>query len=219
MTWTNALAADGNSAVYSPVVDRGLVVVTVRHFTNPTSGGVVALDAATGGVRWRQDFPSTAPGRGSGSYGRAGFWHELVIAASDDGTIYAMNRETGAIVWTASRLAEAVALNDQRPILVIGDIVVVGSDRPLLVGLNAATGIEQWRLASEFGSVNGELGTDGTYVYLVYASLQLSAIEPSTGKIMWTSGSHTVGNYVSYPVTDAERVYVPGLTGYYAIKR
>src|SRR6476661_14048 len=68
--WTTELASDNNTVVYSPAVDGGLVVVTLRHFTNPTTGGVVALDAVTGAIRWQRNFVPTGPGQGSGSYGR-----------------------------------------------------------------------------------------------------------------------------------------------------
>ena len=106
--WINPLAVDGNSVVSHPVTDRGLVFVTLCHFTNPSTGGVVALDALTGAIRWQHDFVATGPGRGAGSYGRVGIWRDLVIAAADDGTVYALNRESGAVVWIspAGRRAE-----------------------------------------------------------------------------------------------------------------
>ena len=216
--WTTELASDNNSVVYSPVVDRGLVVVTLRHFTNPSTGGVVALDAATGAVRWRRDFPTTGPGRGSGSFGRAGFWRELVVAPSDDGTIYAMNRNDGTIAWISPRPAFEVSFDDQRPVAVVGDMIVVGSDRPVLMGLDAATGAERWRLDSPYGSVSYELGSDGTRAYLVYASLQLSAIDAAAGRVVWTVGPST-GTFAPYPVVDGDRVYVGAYDGLFALRR
>lgn len=216
--WTTEIASDDNSVVYSPVVDRGLVVVTLRHFTNPTTGGVVALDAATGAIRWRRDFPITGPGRGSGSYGRAGFWGELVIAPSDDGTIYAMNRGDGSIAWTAPRPADSPSLGDQRPIAVIGNVVVVGSDRPVLTGLDAASGAERWRVANPRGSVNYEMGSDGTRAYVVDTNLYLSAIDAAAGTVVWTLGSQQ-GDFSPFPVVDGDHVFVGGLGGLYALRR
>ena len=217
--WVVQLAVDNNSVVDSPVVDRGLVVVPLRHFTNPFTGGVVALDARTGAVRWKRDVPSTAPGRGSGGQGRAGFWRELVIAASDDGTIYAMNRDTGAIMWISPRPDDEPAFNDERPIAVVGDMIVVGSDRTIITGLDAATGAERWRTSSAYGSVNYEIASDGAYAYIVYAGLQLSAIDPVNGRVLWTSGSRSVGEYSPYPVIAGDRVFIAGLGGYYALQR
>jgi len=216
--WTTELASDNNTAVYSPVIDGGLVIVTLRHFTNPTTGGVVALDAVTGAVRWRRDFPTTAPGRGSGSFGRAGFWRQLIIAASDDGTIYAMNRTDGSIAWVSPRPADERTLDDQRPVAVVGDMIVVGSDRPVLTGLDAATGAERWRLASPFGSVSYEIGTDGRQAYIVYASLELSAVDAATGTVAWTSDGRP-GDFSPYPVVVGEGVYVGASSGLYALRR
>lgn len=216
--WTTELASDNNSVVYSPVVDRGLVAVTLRHFTNPSTGGVVALDAATGAVRWRRDFPTTGPGRGSGSFGRAGFWRELVIAPSDDGTIYAMNRADGTIAWISPRPDYEVSFDDQRPVLVVGDVVVVGSDRPVITGLDASSGAERWRIANPLGSVSYEMGTDGSRAYVVDANLSLSAVDAAEGAVLWKIGSRA-GDFAPYPVIDGDRVYIGGTSGLYALRR
>jgi outer membrane protein assembly factor BamB len=216
--WTTELASDNISAVYSPVVDRGLVVVTLRHFTNPATGGVVALDAATGAVRWRRDFPTTGPGRGSGSQGRAGLWRNLIIAPSDDGTIYAMDRADGTIAWVSPRPDDEGGYDDQRPVMVVGDVVVVGSDRPVITGLDAASGAEVWRIPSAYGSVSYEMGSDGSRAYVQYASLQLSAIDPVAGRIVWTVGSPP-GEFLSYPTIEGERVFVGAGDGLFALRR
>jgi outer membrane protein assembly factor BamB len=216
--WTTELASDNISAVYSPVVDRGLVVVTLRHFTNPATGGVVALDAATGAVRWRRDFPTTGPGRGSGSQGRAGLWQNLVIAPSDDGTIYAMDRADGTIVWISPRPDDEGGYDDQRPVMVVGDVVVVGSDRPVITGLDAASGAEVWRIPSAYGSVSYEMGSDGSRAYVLYAGLQLSAIDPVAGRIVWTVGS-APGVFAEHPTIDGDRVFVGAFDGLYALRR
>jgi len=216
--WTADLASDNNSAVYSPVVDRGLVVVTLRHFTNPSTGGVVALDAVSGAVRWRRDFPSTGSGRGSGSFGRAGFWGELVIAASDDGTIYAMNRTDGTVAWVSPRPDFEETYNDQRPLAVIGDIIVVGSTRKVLTGLDAASGSERWRLPNPNSSVSYEIGRDGSRAYVVDADLYLRVVDPVAGTVVWTLGSQA-GDFSPYPIVDGDRLFVGGLGGLYALRR
>jgi outer membrane protein assembly factor BamB len=216
--WINPLAVDGNSVVSHPVTDRGLVFVTLRHFTNPSTGGVVALDALTGAIRWQRDFVATGPGRGAGSYGRVGIWRDLVFAAADDGTVYALNRDSGAVVWISPRPVDEGGYDDQRPITVVGDIVAVGSDRPVLAGLDAATGQQRWTIQSAFGSVNYQMGGDSQYLFLSYGSLQLSAIDVGAGRIVWTNGGRP-GDYAAFAVADAERVYVPGFHGLYALRR
>ncbi|MCY7380529.1 MAG: PQQ-binding-like beta-propeller repeat protein, partial [Gemmatimonadaceae bacterium] len=220
--WTNAYAVDGNSTMSYPMTDRGQVYLTLRHFTNPSTGGVVALDALTGALRWERDFPSTAPGRGTGSYGRVGIWHDLVIAASDDGTVYALNRADGTIAWISPRPADEAGLNDQRPIVVIGDIAVVGSDRSVLTGLDAASGQQRWLFRNRFGSVNDDIGSDGQSAYVTDASLVLTKVDAATGTMQWSNptGAPSTGpGFVGFPTADAERVYAPGFSKVFALLR
>jgi outer membrane protein assembly factor BamB len=217
--WTAPIAVDGNSVVAHPVASQDLVFVTLRHWTNPSTGGVVALDAVTGAIRWKREFVRSGPGQGSGSYGRVGLWRNLVIASADDGAVYCLDRGSGAIVWVSPRPADEGGYNDQRPVAVVGDVVAVGSDRTVLTGLDAATGRERWKIGSAHGSVNAEMGSDDRYVYLPYTNLQMSAIDLESGTIAWTSGSSPIGEYVAYAVSRDDQVYVPGLHGLYALRR
>jgi outer membrane protein assembly factor BamB len=89
----------------------------------------------------------------------------------------------------------------------------------VLTGLDAATGQQRWTIRSEHGSVNYEMGSDDRYLYLPYVNLQLSAIDLSSGTIVWTSGSSSIGEYVEYAVSDGSQVYAPGLHGLYALRR
>jgi outer membrane protein assembly factor BamB len=220
--WTNPYAVDGNSTMSFPMTDQGQVYLTLRHNTNPSTGGVVALDVVTGTVRWEHDFPSTGPGRGTGSYGRVGIWHDLVIAASDDGTVYALNRADGTVAWISPRPADEGGFNDQRPIVVIGNVVVAGSDRSVLTGLDAATGQQRWLFHSRFGSVNYQIGSDGESAYMTDASLVLTKVDAATGVMQWmnpSTPSSSGPNFVAFPTADADRVYVPGFAKVYVLQR
>jgi outer membrane protein assembly factor BamB len=53
---------------------------------------VVALDAATGAVKWSRKLP--APG-----FGAATVVNDLVFTATYDGIIYALSRADGSVVW------------------------------------------------------------------------------------------------------------------------
>ena len=221
--WTNPYAVDGNTTMTCPMTDQGQVYLTLRHNTNPSTGGVVALDAATGALRWERDFPSTGAGRGAGSVGRVGIWHDLVIAAADDGTVYALDRVDGTVRWISPRPADEGGYDDQRPIVVIGDIAVVGSDRPVVTGLDAATGEQRWLFHNRYGSVNYQIGSDGQNAYVVDASLVLSTIDAATGVMQWSNPtslpSGAKPNFVAFPSADAERVYAPGFNTVYALQR
>lgn len=219
--WATRIATDSvTTNVIDPVVDQGVVFVTMRRFTNPSSGGVVALDAATGEIRWRREFTPSAAGQGAGSGGRVAIWHDLVLSSADDGRVYGLNRATGAIVWTSARPADEVAFNDQRPVILAGEVLVVGSDRPRLTGLEPGTGAQRWEVGARNGSVNYPLASDGTRVYVTDASLGLSAFDAATGTLVWSVTATAVdGGIVPYPYADATQLYVSGVHGFWALKR
>jgi outer membrane protein assembly factor BamB len=113
-------------------------------------------------------------------------------------------------------------LNDQRPIVVIGDVVVVGSDRNWLTGLEAATGQQRWLFHSRFGSVNYQIGSDGQNAYVTDASLVLTKVNAATGTMEWSNPTTTPEggpHFVAFPTADAERVYAPGFSNVYALRR
>lgn len=129
-----------------------------------------------------------------------------------------MNRADGTIAWISPRPDDEMGYDDLRPVMVVGDVVVVGSDRPVITGLDAASGAELWRIPSAYGSVSYEMGSDDSRAYVQYASLQLSAIDPVAGKIVWTVGSPP-GEFLSYPTIEGERVFVGAFDGLYALRR
>jgi outer membrane protein assembly factor BamB len=130
--WVTAVAADDNSGTFDPVLEQGILYVCVKHFTNPTSGGVVALDAQTGGVRWTQDLPANPPFGGAACNLRVAISGDLVVAASDAGKIYAFDRLTGAIRWTAPQLSGLPPGSygspdaDYRPLIASRGLIIAG---------------------------------------------------------------------------------------------
>lgn len=93
------------------------------HVAHP--GEIVALDVATGGVRWDRTLPSPV-------YGAATVVNDLVFTTTEEGTIYALRKATGAIAWQA-RLPDGT----NGPLAVAGDTLLVfpnipfGNDQPI----------------------------------------------------------------------------------------
>jgi outer membrane protein assembly factor BamB len=87
----------------------GVVYVSVLNFASPYQGDlfdpfafpgldfatseVVALDLATGEPLWTKDLPRA-------NFGAATVVNDLLFASTNDGTIYALDRATGATVWS-----------------------------------------------------------------------------------------------------------------------
>ena len=91
------LAYDGKT-VYVPWVDWAKTMSSSTFTFDPSTldqggGGMVALDAATGQVRWTRAFSQM-------SLGAATVANDLVFGADLAGYIYALNTATGAVVWT-----------------------------------------------------------------------------------------------------------------------
>lgn len=77
-------------------------------------GGVAAVDAATGRVRWKRTFPTI-------DAGAATIADDIVFTSTYNGTIYALSTRTGAILW---RTKAPAAINSfpavTRTMLVLG---------------------------------------------------------------------------------------------------
>lgn len=88
------MSTDG-STVFVPVVNSPLEVVTQeeREEPGPLNGELVALDAATGAVKWQHEFPS-AP-----AFGSTTVVNDLVFTTTFDGILYAFGTKSGQIAW------------------------------------------------------------------------------------------------------------------------
>jgi outer membrane protein assembly factor BamB len=84
------------STVFVPVVNHSVTIASQGETqeTGPTTGEVVAVDAATGAVRWDHKLPGPA-------FGATTAVNDLVFATTFEGALYALNASTGATVWQA----------------------------------------------------------------------------------------------------------------------
>jgi glucose dehydrogenase len=88
------MSTDG-STIFVPVVNSPLEVVTQeeREEPGPLNGELVALDAATGAIKWQHEFP-VAP-----AFGSTTVVNDLVFTTTFDGVLYAFGTKSGQIVW------------------------------------------------------------------------------------------------------------------------
>jgi alcohol dehydrogenase (cytochrome c) len=118
------MASDGTT-VYVPVNN---LYAMYRRQTLPEqqdpmkgTGELVALDIATGRVRWDRQLPH-------GEYGGATITNDLVLTTTYDGTVWALDRGTGDVVWSAPLPAASIA-----PVAVSGDTLLTAGG----IALNA----------------------------------------------------------------------------------
>ena len=215
--WTVSVATDSTAQAYSPVFDRGFVYVCLKHETIPTTGGVVALDAGTGAIRWSTVFPAPQPYGESGCAFKVAVANDVAVGTSWDGHVYAMDRLTGELRWSVSQLPGA--LSDLRPVAAHGNIIVVGSLSGIVVALDATSGNELWRATPNLGSTFFGLTIDESAVYSNQSDRILS-LDLATGNVNWVAGNENRdGEFFYVPAPDGDRLYAGGEHGLYALRK
>jgi outer membrane protein assembly factor BamB/cytochrome c553 len=123
---TQMAVADG--VVYAPVVNLSTTFPTQERQELPIGSGtgeMVALDLATGAVRWKTYLPTPA-------YGAATVANDLVFTTTFDGTVYALARDDGRIVYAGQLPAGTNAT-----VAIVGDTLVTAASFPQGAGQRA----------------------------------------------------------------------------------
>src|SRR6478672_10112463 len=112
------MASDG-ATVYVPVnnlyaVYHGQELPEQQRLMDGT-GEVVALDVASGHVRWDRRLPHSV-------YGAASISGDVVFTTTYEGTVWGLSTRTGAILWR-SRLPAG----SDGPVAITGDTLLTGA--------------------------------------------------------------------------------------------
>jgi outer membrane protein assembly factor BamB len=197
----------------SPAVADGTVYVGAMGLYNTTSQisfqppfGVFALDAMTGEERWF--FPTG----GSVAASPAVVGPNLIVP-SKDGTVYAINRSTGALVWESP-----VDAGISSPAVFGGTVFVGGGSfgsPGRVVALDAADGSVRWSFEP-----NGPVQSSITYAMgkIVFATNTargtVYAINAATGSAAWSFEPSPAEYILGSPVVADGIVYVPSDNGH-----
>jgi outer membrane protein assembly factor BamB len=125
--------------VYVPVVNLYSKVVDgfIRGESGPLTEGrgeLVALDVATGRVRWDHKLPQ-------GPYSGATVVNDLVFVPTYEGTLWALRTDTGDVAWRTKLPAGSNA-----PVSIAGDTLIAPATVPVSAGQTAS--IAAYRLTS-----------------------------------------------------------------------
>jgi len=117
------IASDGKT-VYVPVVNHSMTVLNGGEITEESgmTGEVVAIDIATGKIKWNRELEA-------GAYGATLVVNDLVFATTADGVIHALKKETGGEVWQS-----ALPSGTNAGVMVSGDMLLVGAGLPTAEG-------------------------------------------------------------------------------------
>ncbi|MBS1125014.1 MAG: metallophosphoesterase, partial [Deltaproteobacteria bacterium] len=167
--WTTSIG--GHVLQAPPAIADGVVFVSATDLGDGSTGGVVALELATGTVRWRVATP--VPVRGG-------------PAVVSTGPSWIDQRRSAATQGSASPRSEGPPWGGP------GAVVTVGQLDGTVLGLDAATGTIRWRyelgagLAPEAASVFASPTVDGGDV-LLGNQRHLAVLAGTTGHLLWTA--------------------------------
>lgn len=192
----------------APVVADGRVFVSVSDFGDGLQGGVVALDAYTGARLWAQrvgfsvrNAPAVAGG--------------VVVFASNDGTVHAVDAATGEGRWTyaLAPAAETVSRNIYAAPIIVEGVVYVGVRREL-VALDLQSGEVIWSVIpiDSWGDLASHASPAVGMGLLVVAFDRgregLMAFDLLTSELVWQTGPEVAQGMQGSPVIAGETVYV-----------
>jgi outer membrane protein assembly factor BamB len=89
--------AEARDVVYVPWIDvcfKGSATGLAAGGPHTATGGLAAIDAATGAIIWKHTLPAI-------DSGAATVANDVVFTSTYDGTIYALSTKTGATLWKA----------------------------------------------------------------------------------------------------------------------
>jgi outer membrane protein assembly factor BamB len=223
--WSAFVEGDGTSTAFQPVVDRDLVITGYTRFTAPSRGGMVALEISTGQERWRTTFPySSDSPLGSAWAGGPLAMHDVIVAASSTGEVYALDRNDGSIRWSLPRVSESCAdgsnppTQDFRPLSVVGRMLVAGSLTGCLEAFNLDTRAALWRHHGiDDGSVAFSVVTDEETIYVPYVGGRLRAFNVSDGKLRWEIGNRR-RRFLWPPALRDGRLFLASSEGFFAFR-
>ncbi len=219
--WRVVLAQDPDRAiVWGCVSSNGVVVATYRRMSLPVTGGVAAVDAASGRILWQKELARELPtDQSGGQLDGIDRFMNLVIVSGVDGVIYAFDRDSGSIAWTSPRVPSNTYRLDNRPIAVVGSVIIAGSALDEQMGIDARTGVVLWSRARNQGSPRHQgTPTDSTFLAM-YGNGLLQEIVARTGAVIWQTNPASEPWVLTPPAYDAQRVYVACDSGFYALRR
>ena len=163
---------DTGDAILSPALLGDFV------YAASTNGTVEKIAVETGKSAWERRFKKETITAGVSVGGG------LVLLATDQGRVYALNQSDGNISWQASLSSEILA----SPVI-DGDVVVARTGDGKVYGLSSFNGDIQWTISRQLPrlTLRGESRPlmVGGAVFTGFADGTLAAVEAKSGRALW----------------------------------
>ena len=167
----------------------GIAYEAGRVFVTTGFGELVALDAATGGVLWRQRVEAPVGGAPTVQNG-------TVYVAGRNATGWAIDAANGKVRWTVAGIAAQSGVTGVSSPAVDGDLVVFPFASGQLLAVDAATGLERWsgqvagsrrgRAIAFIRDLTGDPVIAGNVVIAGSSSGRINAFDRATGAELWS---------------------------------
>jgi len=166
----------------------GVAVADGTVFAATGLAELLALDAATGAIRWRASLPG--PARGAPALAIGG----RVCVPLLDGQLVACSPEDGAVQWTYRAQTTVAGLFGTPSPAVDGGLVVAGFASGDLACLQAETGRVLWtdnlgtagrQSVSDLSAIRGLPVIDQGRVYAISVAGQFTALDLRSGRRLW----------------------------------
>ena len=168
----------------------GLAASGGRVYATTGYGEVVALDAATGGVLWRQRL-------GAPAAGAPGLGGDKVFVMGADGTGWALAAATGKVDWTLAAAENVLASDTGAAPAVTADKVVFPFAVGVLMAAQRDTGASLWMAAitgnrlgrayANSGDITGDPVVTGGVIYVGTQAGRTGAFREDTGEMIWSA--------------------------------
>lgn len=215
----------------SPLLHADLLIVEVLHGTHTDEPSyLLALDAASGEVRWRVERPTDALRESPDAYTTPLLVEraeetQIVVSGGDYVTGHAL--DTGEELWRIAGLNPRAASNYRivaSPVLV-GDILIAPTRvRPMLaidLGEDGRPDAEdvRWRWDQQGGTDVPTPASDGERLYLVSDGGIATCLDASSGEAIWGPVRTSVGSVSSSPLLADGKLYITSEEGVTAVLR
>jgi outer membrane protein assembly factor BamB len=203
--WQRRLG-EGHSAI---TVDGGRLYTIYRS----QQERVVAIDAAKGTTLWEYSFESPTDGlnfsEGAGPHSTPLIVSNLLFAVGSRAQLFALDKQTGKLVWSHDLIKEYGASTDDRgyspsPIAYGSHVIVpAGGKAGSVLAFNQKTGAPAWKGGS-FAVGPGSpmlITVDGQDQLVISGENEIAGMSPRDGAMLWTHPHKTdYGLNISTPV-------------------
>ena len=151
-----------------------------HHRPGPVRQTQPVLQRGWAYIEPEKDFINQETGSAQVSYSAPLVVDDKLVFGSDRFGITVLNKKNGKLIWQ-KKLRNGVAAQP----LVLGKKLFVGTEEGKFYQFNLDSGLENW-MVSFSGSVQGAPILAGDRLLVGTADQVLTALDPETGKILWT---------------------------------